>query len=473
MSAISRAACVLLIVAALPAPGRADDLDKAYKKEFAFLEAERQALVARLAELDEEAARGVAAARGEVEALQRHVLELGAQAEQLEEDLAEVEERGTAAEEKTDLLMETMSRASDALRRHGYEVSEPSADADVQATQILNLFKVASEVMERGGTLRAGTRDFFLVDGSRTTGQVVEIGNVAAYGVAERGGGALAPAGGERYKVWHQSAYQTAVDLVNGKHPQELEIFLYESMEKGVEETKEQTILEHIDSGGVIAWVIMGIGVVALLMIFARIVILLGAGSRTDKLLAAVGPLVDEGQNDAAIAVLQRAKGAAARVLKVTIRNLDRDRQHLEDLISEAILHEAPTVERFGTTILVIAAVAPLLGLLGTVTGMITTFDIITEFGTGDPKLLSGGISVALVTTEVGLVVAIPALLVGTLLSGGASSIMEEMERAALQIMNRADAFKARGKGNGRSEDAGSQASHAETDRGAIDGATA
>jgi biopolymer transport protein ExbB len=86
---------------------------------------------------------------------------------------------------------------------------------------------------------------------------------------------------------------------------------------------------------------------------------------------------------------------------------------------------------------MVIAAVAPLLGLLGTVTGMIATFDIITEFGTGDPKLLSSGIAIALITTEVGLAVAIPALIFGNLLSGWAESIKDDMEKAALHVMNR------------------------------------
>ena len=83
--------------------------------------------------------------------------------------------------------------------------------------------------------------------------------------------------------------------------------------------------------------------------------------------------------------------------------------------------------------ILVSAAVAPLLGLLGTVTGMISTFDVITVFGTGDPKLLSGGISEALITTQLGLSVAIPTLLAGNLVSGWAEQIRSGMERAALQ----------------------------------------
>jgi biopolymer transport protein ExbB len=104
--------------------------------------------------------------------------------------------------------------------------------------------------------------------------------------------------------------------------------------------------------------------------------------------------------------------------------------------VSEAILHEAPRLERFNATVLVFAAVAPLLGLLGTVTGIISTFDVITKFGTGDPKLLSGGISEALVTTELGLMVAIPALLLGTLLSGRAQAMLRDLEKSALQAVN-------------------------------------
>jgi len=124
-------------------------------------------------------------------------------------------------------------------------------------------------------------------------------------------------------------------------------------------------------------------------------------------------------------------------VIAAAIRNVQRERAHIEDIISEQILHESVHLNRFGTFIIVIAAVAPLLGLLGTVTGMISTFDIITEFGTGDPKLLSSGISIALVTTEVGLAVAIPALIFGNLLSGWAESIKDDMEKAALHVINR------------------------------------
>ncbi|RMG21080.1 MAG: MotA/TolQ/ExbB proton channel family protein, partial [Deltaproteobacteria bacterium] len=183
-------------------------------------------------------------------------------------------------------------------------------------------------------------------------------------------------------------------------------------------------------------------GLIGLLLILARAFLLWRAGSRTREVVDAAAPLVKLGQLEEAMAKCRSFPGAAARVLETTIRNLDRERDHLEDIVSEAVLHEAPTIERFGSTILVLAAVAPLLGLLGTVTGMISTFDIITEFGTGDPKLLSGGISEALITTELGLIVAIPTLLLGTLLSGRADTILGDLERAALRVMNLAPQAK-------------------------------
>jgi biopolymer transport protein ExbB len=123
-------------------------------------------------------------------------------------------------------------------------------------------------------------------------------------------------------------------------------------------------------------------------------------------------------------------------VLATIIHNRSLQRQQLEDLVAEAILSERPTLERFLPAVNVIAVVAPLLGLLGTVTGMIATFSVITEHGTGDPRLLSGGISEALLTTQWGLMVAIPALLAHALLAGRVDHIIADMETQALKLLN-------------------------------------
>jgi biopolymer transport protein ExbB len=136
------------------------------------------------------------------------------------------------------------------------------------------------------------------------------------------------------------------------------------------------------------------------------------------------------------------AGGTMARVLQATLDALAGPRAQRDDVVHEAMLREIPGVERFSSAILVFAAVAPLLGLLGTVTGMISTFDVITEFGTGDPRMLSGGISEALITTKLGLVVAIPALLAGTLLNGRADALLASIQYGTLRVLNAADRDK-------------------------------
>ena len=116
------------------------------------------------------------------------------------------------------------------------------------------------------------------------------------------------------------------------------------------------------------------------------------------------------------------------RVLQVYDENKDTDVETLELKLGEAILGETPKITSNITLIQVISAVAPLLGLLGTVTGMIQTFQAITLFGAGDPKTMAGGISVALMTTVLGLVVAIPTVLLHSIVNSRSKSIVHTLE---------------------------------------------
>jgi biopolymer transport protein ExbB len=131
-------------------------------------------------------------------------------------------------------------------------------------------------------------------------------------------------------------------------------------------------------------------------------------------------------------------------VIEAGLRARHEDRETLESILQEAILRELPRVERGLPVLAILGAVAPLLGLLGTVTGMIETFQTITLFGTGDPKLMSGGISEALVTTEVGLMIAIPVMLCHTYLSRRAEAIVGEMEEKAVSLTNIIERERAR-----------------------------
>ena len=123
------------------------------------------------------------------------------------------------------------------------------------------------------------------------------------------------------------------------------------------------------------------------------------------------------------------------RVLKVGEENFKKDIYTLELKLAEAILAERPSIERGIGAVRIISVVAPLAGLLGTVTGMIVTFQMITLYGTGDPKLMAGGISQALVTTVLGLLVAIPTTLLHSFTASSAKGIISVLEEQSTGIL--------------------------------------
>jgi biopolymer transport protein ExbB len=125
------------------------------------------------------------------------------------------------------------------------------------------------------------------------------------------------------------------------------------------------------------------------------------------------------------------------RIYAVYEANMTAGPETLELKLDEAIMREAPQLERFQSLLKVIAGVAPLMGLLGTVVGMIKTFQTITLFGTGDPKLMADGISQALVTTAEGLIVAIPLVFLHSLISGRSKELIEVLEEQSAGMVAR------------------------------------
>jgi len=177
---------------------------------------------------------------------------------------------------------------------------------------------------------------------------------------------------------------------------------------------------ERIAQGGLIGYLIIALGILALLIALERIVVL-GLSSRKVS------------------AQLKSAKADTSnplgRVLLVAEQNQNADLETLELKMGEAIIKEAPKLSRGLLFLKIISVVAPLMGLLGTVTGMINTFQAITLFGTGDPKLMAGGISQALVTTVLGLSVAIPTVLLHTVVSGRSRRIIHVLEEQSAGIV--------------------------------------
>ncbi|MFT5233735.1 MAG: biopolymer transport protein ExbB [Candidatus Krumholzibacteriia bacterium] len=203
--------------------------------------------------------------------------------------------------------------------------------------------------------------------------------------------------------------------------------------------THSASLVDQIRQGGPIVWPILLIGLAALLLIIYKVIFMNRLHGNTDRLMGEVNTLAAKGDWDGCEKVANTGtgkSGAVGRVIKAGIDAREEERETLESVLQEAILHELPTVQRGLAMLAVLGAVAPLLGLLGTVTGMIDTFRVITLFGTSDPKLMSGGISEALVTTELGLAVAIPIMLCHTYLSRRSDRLIGEMEEQAVRLTN-------------------------------------
>lgn len=422
-------------------PVKADTatLERAYLKELAFLKAEKTTLERRKNELSRRSQSRIAKAAREVDNLETRVLGLRQRAEDTDQRLRDAE-ISDAATSKLDVLLETLSRAREPVEAEGFEVPPVPEDAGTDPAKLVPtvdaLFKGVAKLQARGARREVSDGQFFLEDGTQVSGKIYRLGQVASLGVSEQASGALAPAGAGKLRIWPEVAAETARKLVNGEATDHLRLFLYESIDNAVAKKQEKTFSSVMKAGGAVGWVIVSLGFLALLMAAVRTITLLVQGASTTSLVKKVLPEVAEKRVDVAKQQVEGKGGATARVLQVTLNHLDAPREELEDAVQEALLDEAPAIERFGTAITVIAAVAPLLGLLGTVTGMIATFDIITEFGTGDPRMLSGGISEALITTQLGLIVAIPSLLLGNLLAAWGDRILANIEQAALRVIN-------------------------------------
>lgn len=410
------------------------ELERAYAKEFAYLKAQKNMLTDRLATVETEQAKKLSDAKKELSKLQNRVIKRNVLSEKLSDELYRANQNALVVTDDTALIESVVMQSTSALKPYGVEVK---IDKNNYQAGLKEIFSQTDSLISRLGTIQTKDGKFYVADGSEKSGKIIQVGNIATFGVSSDVAGALVPAGAGKLKIYKApEAAQTANALMNNETIESLNIFIYENAANEISDVVEKTVYSIIDSAGIIGLVIVVLGLVGVLLAIMRSVFLSSASSTTDDLAkSALEKLLDE-DKDSALAYLKEKKGSTARVLKATIRNLDRDREHIEDIVAESILHESGRLDRYGSAIMVIAAVAPLLGLLGTVTGMIATFDIITEFGTGDPKLLSGGISIALVTTELGLIVAIPILMLGNLLSGWAEKVKDSMEHSALHLIN-------------------------------------
>lgn len=195
-------------------------------------------------------------------------------------------------------------------------------------------------------------------------------------------------------------------------------------------------MLELVTAGGWLMVIIIACSVVAIAICIERFYVLNARRIAPPHLLATVWKQLKAGEMDSTKLRTLRDSSPLGRILAAGLANSHHGRDVMKESIEEAAAHVVHDLERYLNTLGTIAAIAPLLGLLGTVMGMIRVFAEIMAQGTGNASALAGGISEALITTAAGLCVAIPALVMHRYFSGRIDAIVVELEQQTIKLVD-------------------------------------
>ncbi len=193
--------------------------------------------------------------------------------------------------------------------------------------------------------------------------------------------------------------------------------------------------VEHLRDGGFTMYPLLAIGALSLILAVWKFISLGTITVSDSKRVRTAAQMLRRGDADGAQTVVEEIGLPLRNIVQEGVVHRRAPRELIEEIMHERALITVPTLRRYLGALAVFGAVAPLLGLLGTVTGMIHTFQLVTIFGTGDAKMLSGGISEALVTTETGLAIAIPVLLVHAYLARRVVNMAGKLESSVVEFV--------------------------------------
>ncbi len=190
-----------------------------------------------------------------------------------------------------------------------------------------------------------------------------------------------------------------------------------------------------LKAGGPVVWILIGLSVVALAIFLERLFFYKKSKLNTREFLKQIRVVVSAGKVDEAIKLCEETPGPIPRIVKAALEKAGSSESEIRQAVEDATVYEVPLLEKNLGYLATIASISTLLGLFGTVTGMIKSFFVIAEAGTGNPALLAKGIAEALITTAAGLMVAIPVLIAYNYLVAKVDGIVWDMEKAAVEIV--------------------------------------
>jgi biopolymer transport protein ExbB len=296
-----------------------------------------------------------------------------------------------------------------------------AGEANPTSAELRELWLTLLDEMEQSGNVARFETEVITATGEEVTKQVTRIGTFTA--LADGQYLRYLPDSGKLLALARQPAGTSAAEALRFEQAQQPLTSVAIDPSRGsilalIVQTPEMS--ERIEQGGVIGYLILLIGAIGIVLGGYRLLSILIAQSKVRR--EQNDPSRDDGHT---ISTLRKVAEDATYQL---------DASALSAKMDEVVAGAAERLNRGLPTIAIIAAVSPLLGLLGTVTGMIETFQVITLFGAGDPRLMSGGISQALITTQLGLAVAIPLLLLHSFLQGRANMLITTLDQTATNL---------------------------------------
>jgi biopolymer transport protein ExbB len=309
--------------------------------------------------------------------------------------------------------------------------------------------------IKSSATMGLGKRTFVLGDDQPITAQVLRVSKVMAYAMGDDGTPYYLTTGdkdgGRNPFEWQAIASPEFAAAVGDLLPRVIEKRTIKGMlpldvlrnrssstlVAGEQLSWFARLMGNLKSGGPVMLPLALIVIWGIVLIINRLRAYAQEHRRENAFINKAIELLEKSKRDEVNSLARNGRSSLARILEKCLQNSQWNRPAAEKAVREQLLAEMPRLDRHLNTLAVLAAAAPLLGLLGTVTGMISMFEAITKFGTADPRLLAGGISEALITTQTGLAIAIPLLLLHNYLRNRRNDIQADMEMYSMRILNR------------------------------------
>lgn len=391
----------------------------------------------------------------EIKALRSQLTRAGADEQTLRTDMAEAREQAKVLEEHVrfvDSITAEYRRAFETRISPGAALlaGPDLKKLDAILTRVGPIDRIQAlapllALVQRHAHARLGGGRFrgqaLTVEGEAVTGKFVEVGPLSffaesapsgAAGVALLRPGSSLPTVFSAFPPEQAAGIRQLIQTGHGTAPVDVTVGAALKLQEA-----RESWWQHVRKGGVIMVPILGLAVICAVLALVKLISLqfLSVG-QADKPIQAILQALEQNDPTHAMDLGKALHKPLGPVICEGLEHRNASREQIEEMMYERLLAQVPALERFLSPLAVGASVAPLLGLLGTVTGMIHTFHLITVFGTGDARVLSSGISEALITTEYGLMIAVPALLIHAYLSRRVRRAVALTQQAATMFVN-------------------------------------